>query len=194
MRQLSAVCIILMAAVPLGEAAEPQESCIPTRGDYLGPYYISGTVETDDLNRQGRPGEPLLVKGKIMSAAADRRPLAGAKLEVWQTDGAGNYYPQGDGDVADYEPDEIDLRGTVKTDIEGNYRYTTVVPGEYFPRPRHFHYRITAVDHRPLITQLYITGDGFLHQPGDTCRHAPLTETPQGILYAAPDIYLQPVD
>ena len=192
MRLLSAVWIILMAVFPICGLVEAREGCIPTAGDYLGPFYVSGTEETHDLNRQGRTGEPLIVAGRILSAASDRRPLAGVKLEVWQTDGAGNYYPQGDGDVADYEPGEIDLRGTVRTDLEGRYRFTTVVPGNYFPRPRHFHYRVTAVDHQPLVTQLYITGDGFIRQPGDKCRHAPLKKNALGFLYGAPDIYLQP--
>ena len=186
-----AVWAIFMAVVSIGEMAEAKGDCIPASGDYLGPFYISGTEETDDLNRRGRPGEPLVVKGRVLSAAADRRPLAGAKLEVWQTDGAGTYYPQGDGDVADYDPGELDLRGTVITDIEGHYQFTTVVPGNYFPRPRHFHFRITAVDHAPLITQLYITGDGFVRQPGDKCRHAPLEKPAQVLLYEVPDIYLQ---
>lgn len=185
------VWAILMAVVTIGETVEAEESCIPTPGDYLGPFYVSGTAETENLNRQGRPGELLVVSGRILSAGPDRRPLAGAELEVWQTDGAGNYYPQGDGDAADYEPDELDLRGMVRTDIEGRYRFTTVVPGNYFPRPRHFHYRIIAVDHLPLVTQLYITDDGIVRQPADECRHAPLVNTVQGLSYDAPDIYLQ---
>lgn len=183
-----------MAVVPIGETLKAEAACIPTQGDYLGPFYVSGIEQTNSLNRRGRPGEPLVVSGRILSAGPDRRPLAAAELEVWQTDGAGNYYPQGDGDAADYEPDELDLRGMVKTDVEGRYRFTTVVPGSYFPRPRHFHYRITAVDHQPLVTQLYITGDGIVRQPGDKCRHAPLVKTPQELRYHAPDIYLQRSD
>jgi len=194
MKRLSVTWASLMVVAQIGAVVEADESCIPTKSDYLGPYYISGTLETNALNRMGRPGESLLVTGRILSAASGGRPLAGAKLEVWQTDGAGNYYPQGAGDRADYEPAEIDLRGTLITDIEGRYRFTTVVPGNYFPRPRHFHYRIVAPDHMPLVTQLYISAEGLSHQQGDRCRHAPLEKTAQGFLYNAPDIYLQPID
>lgn len=194
MRTLSTVWAFLIIVVMSSEVSAVGEGCIPTRSDYLGPYYVSGTAETNILNRLGRPGEPLAVTGRILSAASDRKPLAGAKLEVWQTDGEGSYYPQGAGEAADYLPSELDLRGAVRTDIEGRYRFTTVVPGNYFPRPRHFHYRITLADHRPLITQLYVTGDGSIQQPGGKCRHAPLQQTVQGLLYDAPDIYLQPID
>lgn len=192
MRRISAVWAILMAGVAIGETVKAQAACIPTQSDYLGPFYVSGSAQTDNLNRQGRPGELLVVTGRILSAGPDPRPLAGAELEVWQTDGAGSYYPQGAGDVTDYKPEEVDLRGTVRTDTAGRYHFTTVVPGSYFPRPRHFHYRVIAVDHLPLITQLYITGDGFVRQPGDKCRHAPLVKSVQGLRYDAPDIYLQP--
>jgi protocatechuate 3,4-dioxygenase beta subunit len=194
MRRISPAWVLPIVFLLIGETVQAEESCIPTKGDYLGPFYISGTAETENLNRQGRPGTPLVVVGRILSAASDRRALAEAKVEVWQTDGAGNYYPQGAGDAADYTQDELDLRGVVRTDSDGRYQFATVVPGNYFPRPRHFHYRISAVDHKPLVTQLYITGDGFVSQPGDKCRHAPLEKNAQGLRYEAPDIYLQLVD
>lgn len=192
MNRLTFVWAILLATAVSAETVRAQQGCIPTQGDYLGPYYVSGTAELENLNRRGRPGDPIVVSGRILSAGPDRTPLPAAMVEVWQTDGAGNYYPEGDGKVTDYQPDQIDLRGTVKTDSEGRYQFTTVVPGTYHPRPRHFHYRITAAGHLPLVTQLYITGDGSFRQPGGECRHAPLIKTGEGLQYHAPDIYLRP--
>lgn len=194
MTGLLKLSIVSIFSVSVAAGAGPREVCSPTESDYLGPYYVSGTVDTENLNRQGKPGEPLLVTGRLLSAAVAGKALPGARIEVWQTDGAGNYFPQGDGDVADYQPDEIDLRGTVTTDGEGRYLFKTVVPGNYFPRPRHFHYRITAAGHQTLVTQLYITGDGHLGQPGEDCRHAPLVKTATESRYVAPDIFLSPAD
>lgn len=194
MKRVSLTLVLLGTLLGFSGAAAAEPGCIPTRGDYLGPFYISGTTEGEELNRRGRPGEPLLVTGRVFSAAAGHSALAGARVEVWQTDGAGNYYPEGSGDAADYAPEELDLRGTLTTDGSGRYRFNTVVPGSYFPRPRHFHFRLSAVDHKPLVTQLYITGDGSLQQPGGNCRHAPLIKTADGYLYESPDIYLQPVE
>jgi protocatechuate 3,4-dioxygenase beta subunit len=165
--------------------------CIPTEADALGPYYVAGTVLTDNLNRFGKPGDPLVVEGKILSSSDDQAPIAGALVEVWQTDGDGNYHPEDNGHVDDYDDGDIDLRGAVRTDEVGVYRFDSVVPGAYVPRPRHFHYRITAPGHQPLVTQLYITGDGVIGQPGGDCRHAPIGVGDAGARYDAPPIYLQ---
>ncbi len=174
------------ARADAGEAAD----CVPTEADSLGPFYVSGTPLLDDLNRHGKPGEALLLTGRIRSAAGERPAIAAAQVEIWQTDGEGDYHPRADGDVADYDDAEIDLRGTVITGADGNYSLRTLVPGGYFPRPRHFHYRISAPGHATLVTQLYITGDGLLGQAGGDCRHASLETTPEGLGYRAPDIYL----
>jgi protocatechuate 3,4-dioxygenase beta subunit len=165
-------------------------ACVPTEADSMGPFYVAGTPVVDNLNRHGEPGEALLLSGRILSAADGTPPIAGARVEIWQTDGEAHYHPQANGHYADYADEEIDLRGTVITGQDGAYAVQTVVPGAYFPRPRHFHYRITAPGHAPLVTQLYVTGDGTLSQPGGACRHAPLETTPEGLRYQAPDIYL----
>jgi protocatechuate 3,4-dioxygenase beta subunit len=147
---------------------------------------------TEDLNRFGQPGEALIVSGEIRSAGAGEAGIDGARIEVWQTDGEGRYHPQGSGDVADYPSDAVDLRGTVVTDEAGVYRYRTVVPGAYPPRPRHFHYRITAPGHQTLVTQLYVSADAAGRQSGGDCRHAPIEAGEGGLTYRAPALYLQP--
>lgn len=185
--------ILLAAGLLAGCTAAPtQESlaCVPTEADALGPFYIADTPVVDDLNRHGKAGDPLLLTGHILSAADGRPPITGARIEIWQTDGNGDYHPADNGTYADYADEAIDLRGTVISDEDGKYSVRTLVPGGYFPRPRHFHYRVTAPDHVPLVTQLYITGDGLVRQPGGDCRHASLEITADGVLYQAPDIYL----
>lgn len=165
-------------------------ACVPTEADAMGPFYVSDTPVVDDLNRHGKSGDRLTLKGRVLSASGDRQPLASARIEIWQTDGGGDYHPDDNGAYADYADEAIDLRGTVVTDENGQYIVDTLVPGAYFPRPRHFHYRITAPDHAPLVTQLYITGDGLLRQPGGDCRHAALQTNADGFLYEAPDLFL----
>jgi protocatechuate 3,4-dioxygenase beta subunit len=180
----------LIASCALAEV--DQARCIPTEADSLGPFYVAGTAVRDTLNRFGTPGEPQLVEGGVRSSAEGRAPIAGAMVEVWQTDGEGRYFPQDNGHSDDFDDQEVDLRGTAKTDQSGSYRYRTVVPGAYRPRPRHLHYRISAPGHRTLVTQLYITGDGTFRQPGGDCRHAPLEAVDGGYRYGAPTIYLMP--
>ena len=185
----------ILAATGLlaGCAATPaQESlaCVPTEADAMGPFYIADTPVVSDLNRHGKTGDPLLLTGRILSAADGRPPIEGARIEIWQTDGKGDYHPADNGAYADYADEAIDLRGTVISNEDGQYAVSTLVPGGYFPRPRHFHYRITAPGYAPLVTQLYITGDGVVRQPGGDCRHAPLETTADGMRYQAPDIFL----
>lgn len=169
--------------------AEERQACVPTKADALGPFYVSDSPVVDDLNRHGKPGDPVTLIGRILSSAGGN-PIAAATIEIWQTDGAGAYHPAGSGAYADYDDEAIDLRGTVISDGEGGYRVKTLLPGAYVPRPRHFHYRITAAGHRPLVTQLYISGDDAAGRSFDDCRHARLETTVDGLLYAAPDIFL----
>lgn len=179
----------VLASCTPGEATLA-EDCVPTSADALGPYYVSGTPVVDDLNRFGKPGEPLQLTGRILSAD-DGQPVPAARIEIWQTDGEGAYHPENNGAYEDYPDASIDLRGTIVADGQGGYSLRTLVPGAYFPRPRHFHYLITAADHQTLVTQLYITGDQGAEQAGGGCRFAALETTPDGWLYQAPDIFLQ---
>lgn len=189
-RHAALIVASLLAGCNTAPAQESLAACVPTEEDATGPFYVSDTPVVDDLNRHGKAGDPLMLTGRILSAADDRQPLASARIEIWQTDGDGDYYPDNNGAYGDYADEAIDLRGTMISDENGQYAVKTLVPGGYFPRPRHFHYRITAPDHTPLITQLYITGDGVLRQPGGDCRHAALQTTADGFLYEAPDLFL----
>jgi len=188
-RLLAVSGIVLLTSCAMAEA--DTAACSPTEADQLGPYYVAGTGVIDDLNRFGKSGETLVVEGSVLSSADDNGPVAEASIEVWQTDGEGNYFPENNGHVDDYADEDVDMRGTVKTDGTGLYRFQTVVPGAYFPRPRHLHYRITAPGYQPLVTQLYVTGDGTFGQPGGECRHASIDADGEGFRYDAPTIYLQ---
>lgn len=190
MRVAASIAVALALTGCTNPTSGQTESCVPTEADAMGPFYVGGTPLVDDLNRHGKTGETLLLTGRILSAADGTPPITDARVEIWQTDGEANYHPQANGHYGDYTDEDIDLRGSVTTGEDGTYMVPTLVPGAYFPRPRHFHYRITAPDHATLVTQLYITDDGALNQPGAPCRHAPIETTSEGSRYNAPDIYL----
>ena len=100
------------------------------------------------------------------------KPLAGAKVSVWQTSEDGRY------DVEFGEA--IDMRGVFETDAKGNYLLKTTKPlGYYIPldgpvgdmiraqqrhgmRPAHIHFLISAPGYRELVTALYLKGDQHL--------------------------------
>ena len=136
----------LITAIP---AAAQQ--CRSTPRDQLGPFYSRGAPDQTELCASGSGGkERLLVSGHVLGA--DCKPLADALVEVWQADANGDYsgYTRGKKD----DPACL-LRASIKTDAEGRYSFSTIVPAEYPGRPRHIHYRVSHAAHAALVTQLY---------------------------------------
>jgi protocatechuate 3,4-dioxygenase beta subunit len=118
----------------------------PTPAQTEGPYYTPNTPERANLRAEGVPGTPMLLTGRVFDA--DCQPLAGAKVDFWQTDGEGNY------DNVGYT-----MRGHQFTDDDGHYRLETVVPGEYPGRTPHIHVKVFAPDGPELLTsQIYLPG------------------------------------
>lgn len=168
--------------------AEAQQAMVPTAGDMEGPFYIANTPVLDNLNRFGKPGEPMRIAGRVMNAAAPETPVPGARLEMWQTDGTGRYHPEENGDYGDFRDDQIDMRGTVIADDEGRFEVMSLFPREYWPRPPHVHYWIRADGFRPLVTQHYLDTRPRErpHRTGQVIRDR------QPALFPAPTIYLEP--
>lgn len=128
------------------------QQCRVTPRDQLGPFYLRDAPAQGDLCASGSGGKArLLVSGRVLGAP-DCKPLAGALVEVWHADANGDYsgFTRGKTD----DPACL-LRASLKTDAEGRYSFSTVVPAEYPGRPRHIHYRVSHAGHATLVTQLY---------------------------------------
>ena len=128
-----------------------------------GPYYVSGTSALADgnLNTSNLPGTPIAISGHVYEGPDNSKPVANAKIEIWHADTSGSYHPNANGDISNYKPEDIALRGFITTDATGAWKFTTVYPGEYDGRTRHIHFKITAGG-KTLTTQLIIpslTGD-----------------------------------
>jgi len=175
--------ILLMRTVVAGEI---DPSCAPTQSDTLGPFFITNTPVLTNLNRFGRQGETMRIVGKVVSASPPYLPIVGAKLEIWQADGTGRYYPQANGDYSDFDDGEIDMRGTVLTDEKGQFSVLSLVTDGYRWRPPHIHYRISANGYKTLITQHYLDVS-----TRDRCRTSKIDRTQKPALFNAPLIYLQ---
>lgn len=168
--------------------SEAQQARSPTARDTEGPFYISNTPLVNNLNRFGKLGEPMHIIGRVMNASAPNDPIPGARLEIWQTDGTGTYYPESNGDYLDFADEEIDMRGTVITDQNGRFEVMSLFPQEYEPRPPHIHYWVHAHGFRSLVTQHYLDTSPH-NRPNRTAqvdRSNPLA------IYPAPTIYLAP--
>jgi len=141
--------------------------CKPTEYNSLGPYYRDAAPFRSVLAAPSEPGEPLRISGRVMQSDGCS-PLANAIVDAWHANAQGEYYNVGD-DRHD-PPGEYRLRGRVRTNAKGEYRFDTIMPGNYslgtMMRPRHVHFVVTHPDVSKLVTQMYFSGDPNLdHDP-----------------------------
>nr|WP_251031765.1 intradiol ring-cleavage dioxygenase [Paraburkholderia strydomiana] len=139
----------------------------------FGPFYIKGMPERAyGQNMAFTPGAQVVVRGQVRST--DGTPIINAVLDVWQTAENGMYSGQDTG-----QP-HGNLRGRYRTDAEGRYAITTILPVSYpIPtdgpvgkmldatgrhpwRPAHLHFMIDAPEHRKLVTHLFDKDDKYL--------------------------------
>jgi len=139
-----------------------------------GPFHLHDAPEMADGDNMaaGAPGIPCFVTGTVRDTAGN--PIAGAMLDIWQTDGEGFYEAQ--------RP-EIDgpwMRAMYHSGADGNYTVQTVAPigytipmdgtiGELMSRtnishmrPAHIHFHLTAPGYHSVITHLFQRGDQYL--------------------------------
>ncbi len=166
--------------------AAEKSACGLTVETTEGPFWVSGLNELKEgvLNASGLNGVPIEVAGRVLDSANGDKPIANAEVEIWHADSEGNYHPNGNGSPSGYKPEEIALRGFVKTDAEGRYRFTSIYPGEYTGRVRHFHFKIRSTGKTELTTQLVVPP-----KPGDT-----LTFETDDIAEGLPNCQLLAVD
>jgi catechol 1,2-dioxygenase len=118
------------------------------------------------------PGETLVMRGRVLSD--DGKPLANALVEVWHANHLGNY------SHFDKSQSAFNLRRSIRTDADGKYAFTSVVPvgysvppggktqqlldllGRHGHRPAHIHFFVSAPGYRKLTTQINIDGDPYL--------------------------------
>jgi hydroxyquinol 1,2-dioxygenase len=144
---------------------------IGTRTSLLGPFFredVPAFALGDCI--VSRPGAPeIVLYGQVADAQGD--PIAGATVQVWQTDAAGQY------DLQTVDHDQMDMRGNFTCDVAGKYFFRTVRPlGYSIPldgpvgnmvrlqnrhgmRPSHIHFLIAAPGYRELVTALYFGDD-----------------------------------
>ncbi|EKM58029.1 uncharacterized protein PHACADRAFT_251989 [Phanerochaete carnosa HHB-10118-sp] len=145
-----------------------------TESSVLGPFFTEDAPEVEigeSIASEGK-GDYMYVEGRVLSI--DGKPIPGATIETWETDGNGSYDTQ-------YEVREKpDCRGRLRTGPDGKYGYRAVVPvsypipgdgpvgelltamGRHNMRPNHLHTMIEAPGYQKLTTALYPEGDQWL--------------------------------
>ncbi len=100
-----------------------------TENTILGPFYVENAPHYPNganICLDGK-GEPLVVRGRVLSTTG--QPIAGATIDVWQTNDDGFYDVQQKG----IQP-AMNLRGVFTTDERGEYWFESVKP-RFYPIP-----------------------------------------------------------
>ena len=138
-----------------------------------GPFHIPDAPEVaHGASMAGTaPGIPCFVSGTVRGL--DGRPVAGAILDLWQTDGEGLYEEQ-------RRTVEPWMRGIYRTQADGSYSIRTVAPISYtipmdgpigalmertdmsHMRPAHIHFAISAPGYHGVVTHLFQKGDEYI--------------------------------
>jgi protocatechuate 3,4-dioxygenase beta subunit len=146
-----------------------------TESTVLGPFHMVESPPRDlgdDIALDGK-GTPCLVSGQV--TGSDGEPLAGASVDVWQTNEDGFYDVQQPG----IQP-EGNLRGMFTADEHGRFWFRSVVP-RYYPipddgpvgqllaatgrhpnRPAHLHFIVAAPGYRPVTTHVFVDDSPYL--------------------------------
>ncbi|NPT60159.1 intradiol ring-cleavage dioxygenase [Paraburkholderia elongata] len=149
-----------------------------TEATVLGPFFVSGAPEYangDDISN-GAAGLPCFVTGSVRGLSGE--PVAGAAIEVWQSDEDGFYDVQY-GDPLEAKV-EYQARGRLQTLPDGLFHFRSIL-AEAYPiphdgpvgrmldalgrhpwRPAHLHFWIKAPGYEPLITHVFRNGDKYL--------------------------------
>jgi hydroxyquinol 1,2-dioxygenase len=117
-------------------------------------------------------GEWAVLRGTVRDCAG--QPVAGAQIDVWQSDDLGLY------DVQDEAQQRGNLRALLTAGADGGYWLRTVRPSSYpvpvdgpggellraighHPmRPAHIHAQVSAPGYRTMTTHLFVAGDPYL--------------------------------
>lgn len=128
---LLAVAALCVPAVTV--AGEPAAGgCQATPSDGSGPFGRGLPP------RRAKIGTGHVLTGVVLSVL-DCRPIAGATVELWQSNKKGVYTLAGS--------------ATVVTNRSGRFRFEGPYPASYEGRPAHIHLRVQARLHQPLLTR-----------------------------------------
>ncbi len=147
-----------------------------TESTVFGPFHRLGAPELPaggNIAHRDKTGSPTLVSGRVLDL--DGKPIAGALLDVWQTQSSGLYDSQDPSLGGD-----LHMRGRFRSDDEGRYLIRTVLPVHYpIPsdgpvgrmlratgrhpwRPAHIHFVVSADGYEPVTTHIFDRRDEYL--------------------------------
>jgi hydroxyquinol 1,2-dioxygenase len=159
----------------LVDAINHRRSTQATPSTVEGPFHVpDAPAFSNGANMAANaPGITCYVVGKVTGLAGE--PVAGAALDLWQTDGEGLYESQRP------EIEGVWMRGLYRTQTDGSYLIRTVKPISYtipmdgtigelmnrtnmsHMRPAHIHFAVNAPGYHGLVTHLFEAGDEWIN-------------------------------
>jgi catechol 1,2-dioxygenase len=165
----------IMGVSMLVDAINNRKPSGASESTVLGPFHLADAPELPmgaDICLDAK-GEPMLVRGRILDTQG--RPIAHAKIDVWQANDEGFYDVQQKG----IQPD-FNLRGVFRTGADGRYWFKGVKP-KFYPipddgpvgkllaalgrhpyRPAHLHYILEAQGFETLVTHIFDPDDAYI--------------------------------
>jgi len=169
--------ILLSDVLGLSTLVTAQNNVKPagcTESTVFGPFFVEGAprVEQGADIANGATGTPCDVRGQVR--ALDGTPVAGALIDVWQSDEEGFY------DVQRPERPGLRARAQLASGDDGRFHFRSILAhgypiphdgpvgdlltalGRHPWRPAHLHFMIQAAGFERLITHVFRRGDGYL--------------------------------
>lgn len=129
---VAVVLTVCALAAATATATAAPGGCSATTPDGFGPFGRGSPP------MRGSIGKGHVLSGVILSAV-NCRPIAGARVELWQSNAKGRYLRT--------------MSGTVLTDKSGRFRFEGPYPASYDGRPPHIHLRVVAPAHEVLLSR-----------------------------------------
>jgi protocatechuate 3,4-dioxygenase beta subunit len=158
-RRLLAALTGMLVATPTLAARQ----LLATPVQSSGPFYPAELPLDDDNDLTHVAGRDAVASGLLTELTGrvqdlNGRPIADARIEIWQCDANGRYRHPGDPGQA-MRDENFQGHGHTVTDAAGRYRFRTIRPVPYPGRTPHIHMAVFAPQSTPLVTQLYVQGE-----------------------------------
>lgn len=140
------VCMGLIGFQSFSIACTTRE---PTRGVGYAPHwhYDGDAPSSTELWREGDPGEPLFLRGRVLDTCG--KAIAGARVQLWHADKDGTH-------------SDDRWRSDFKVADDGSFKLKTVLPGYAGGLPRHIHIVVSGGGYEDLVTRLFFRDDEYL--------------------------------
>ena len=134
----------------------------PTPSAAEGPFYPLAGMRFDDIDSdlvkvagkvEQAGGEIVMLAGRVLEAGG--KPVAGARIEIWQCDVTGRYLHRGDQGGAARD-DGFQGYGHDISKADGAYAFRTIKPVPYAGRTPHIHVKVLIDNRERLTTQFYL--------------------------------------